>query len=386
MENSNNPLFKGMPLTDLKVVADPKAPPNVDGATGTERKANKQSPPTPAAQPTQIKAATWQNLPVTEDWCPKAMRPLLPWTADFSYKDNREETLVSSSGWRLLAATRRGKMHANDGTHREDAYATMAGENFLVLAVSDGAGSSQYSRIGSEMAVREVSKRIYDGLAAKLNEPRSKPPEKLPDSDAVAAIMEKAVDETVHLLREVASASGCRPQDLRCTLLVAVLLSCKDGGHIVLGQVGDGFFASLNPQDVAVRHGTSDSGDFSGQVNTFVPDEDSQQKFHDSLTHVQAQEVVALILCSDGIEDPFYPIEKNAAVIFHQLSVGVTTPLPDFTRQEAHGAIIGGGDLAHEILGRWLAFEKRGENDDRTVLVLHQEPFVVRPSTIQPCS
>ena len=354
----------------------------VVGASSDHPKATEPSSATPAPQLAQLKAATWQNLPATEKWCPEAMLPLLPWIDDYKYEDNREEAFVGSSGWRLLAATRRGKMHANHGTHREDAYATVSGENFLVLVVSDGAGSSKYSRIGSELAVREVSKRIHDGLAAELSEPRSEPSENLPNSEAVAAIMEKAVSETIHRLREVASASGCQPQDLRCTLLVAVFVCCKDRGHFLLGQVGDGFFASLDPYGVAARHGISDSGDFSGQVNTFVPDEDSPQKFHDSLAYGKAQDVAALILCSDGIEDPFFPIEKNASVIFRQLAEGVTTPLEDFSRQEVHGAIIG-GDFAQETLGRWLAFDKRGENDDRTILILHRDPFVVAPSTIQ---
>jgi hypothetical protein len=47
--------------------------------------------------------------------------------------------------------------------------------------------------------------------------------------------------------------------------------------------------------------------------------------------------------------------------------------LPGFQRQPAHGPVLGAGVApadGAERLAAWLTFEKRGENDDRTAVVL----------------
>lgn len=384
MEPPKNRPIEEAPLRDREGGAPSPANQQAEGPAQTEKKG--QEPPPSAAEHQRvqpIRAATWQDLPAKEAWCPAAMRPLLPWISQFNYEDNREESIATLPGWRLLAATRRGKLHANYAAHREDAYATMEGKDFLVLVVSDGAGSCQYSRIGSEFAVREVAQMIHSGLTAEFKKQELQVPATLPTSTVVEPIMEQAVRETIRRLTNFAALSGYKPQDFRCTLLVLVFLKWQDGGSFILGQVGDGFFAFLSPEGLAARLGKSDSGEYSGQVKTFVPEEDALEKFHESLIRIQANDVAALVLCSDGIEDPFYPIEKNATIIFRQLSTGVAISLEGFSRQETHGAIIGGGDLAEKALGQWLAFEKRGENDDRTILILHRDPFVLTPSETQ---
>ena len=85
----------------------------------------------------------------------------------------------------------------------------------------------------------------------------------------------------------------------------------------------------------------------------------------------------ALFICSDGIEDPFYPIDKKAADIFRQWHRGVTEPLEGFKSQPNQDAVFG-EEAATGALARWLEFEKRGENDDRTVMVLHRLPLRVK--------
>jgi hypothetical protein len=90
-----------------------------------------------------------------------------------------------------------------------------------------------------------------------------------------------------------------------------------------------------------------------------------------SLQSLPAEEIEALLLCSDGVEDPFYPLTReNLAALFGQLRDGVAKPLPEFS-QPAHGPVLGAPD-AEELLQRWLSFEKRGDNDDRTVVILHR--------------
>lgn len=79
---------------------------------------------------------------------------------------------------------------------------------------------------------------------------------------------------------------------------------------------------------------------------------------------------------TDGIEDPFYPLEKQAAGIFRQFYKGVDQPLKDFKAQLPQAAPLLQESAAWG-LAQWLEFEKRGENDDRTVAVLHRQPVNV---------
>ena len=62
---------------------------------------------------------------------------------------------------------------------------------------------------------------------------------------------------------------------------------------------------------------------------------------------------------------------------------GVQQKLDEFDAQKVHGPILGTlTDLV--ALQAWLDFEKRGENDDRTVLVLHRQQSVSTPPVIAP--
>jgi hypothetical protein len=66
------------------------------------------------------------------------------------------------------------------------------------------------------------------------------------------------------------------------------------------------------------------------------------------------------------VEDPFYPIERNGPLLLAQLADGVSAPAPNFQRQDPHGPVFAPEGEAHLL--RWLGFERRGENDDRTLV------------------
>ena len=65
-----------------------------------------------------------------------------------------------------------------------------------------------------------------------------------------------------------------------------------------------------------------------------------------------------------------------AAAIFQQFYTGVTVPLPDFKAQLPQPAPLAQESAAWG-LAQWLEFEKRGENDDRTVAVLQRLPQMI---------
>ena len=101
-----------------------------------------------------------------------------------------------------------------------------------------------------------------------------------------------------------------------------------------------------------------------------MPDEGCVAHAGQSLTRIENKNPLAIILATDGIEDPYFPIPRNLNSIFSELRLGVNEPLADFDYPEKPGPILG-GQMPKENMRKWLAFEKRGENDDRTVLVVY---------------
>lgn len=359
---------------DLAKLNDAHVP--ADAATGTTESRSEA-----CVKPAPLKPATWEQKEAKGEWCPDHIKPHLPYVPD-KYENNIEAEIPVLPAWKSIVATRRGKMHAHHGTHREDAFGVENGPHFTVACVSDGAGSYQYSRIGSETTCREMTRLMKDSLLTEANELDALEGNAL--ATALGAILQRSVIVACESLRSLATKSGAQPKDFRCTLLAAILYKSEKSGLALACQVGDGFIAGLKVTGSAARYGSSDSGEFSGEVNCFIPDESAPTKATESIAAIRAislADLEALILCSDGIEDPFYPIDKKAAPIFEQLYSGVAAPLDGFTDQPKHGPVIGVPNSA-ELLGQWLSFEKKGENDDRTILVLHRDSISVDPAKI----
>ncbi len=317
-------------------------------------------------------AATFKDNPVTEPWCPVALQPHLGFQMD--YEDHRQLGALMSPDWNLIAATRRGRLHAHYGTHREDAFGYYADPSFSIVCVSDGAGSSKYSRIGSEKTCRTVVAYLTEFLQKNRSELQSLSSTEV--RERLAAAVGESVGATCRALEDLAAKTEGSPKDYRCTLLLGILLLWGETPQLAFSQVGDGFMAAQLVDGSVQRHGEADSGAFAGEVKCFIPDAEAVHNAK-QVIWLDVATTDAFIFCSDGIEDPFFPLTRKAKDIFHQLRAGVTAALPDFQKQIPHGPILGSPDAA-DRLGTWLQFEKKGENDDRTVVVLHRLPSTLK--------
>lgn len=332
------------------------------------------APPAEPVPPELSKPASWEPKEAQDPWCPPQFRSLLPWIQSYTYRDNFSLVEEGLAGWQIGAATRRGRLHAQHGTHREDALGWQVDEThgFAAMCVSDGAGSSKLSRIGSEAICQAVLARLRDSLAGLVPSLSGRDPDE--SIKQIAGVMGNAVLEAARKVKELAASAKIEPKELRCTLLLLVHVRTTDRNYMLGSQVGDGCIIGLLNNGQTKRFGEPDSGQFSGEVSCFLPDDDGVAKAH-RIFVVPADDIVSIILCSDGVDDPFHPIEKRAVDVFRQLEGGVQTPLDGFEMQEPHQAVVrpvvdyaGGIDAA--ALATWLGFEKRGENDDRTILLL----------------
>lgn len=322
----------------------------------------------PAVAEPPVVAATWQERPAEGAWCPSELVDHLgdglAWLAGLGYRDAHAHTADTHPRWRAVAATRRGRVHAHAGTHREDAYAVTAAGDVLVVVVSDGAGSSRYSRVGAEVTCREVGRAA---AASVLGNNAARTPE------ALGAALAAGVAAACAALRALAGRAGVPAREFRCTALAVALYDDGRGtGTLAAVQVGDGVIVARTADGGVEVIGRGDAGEFSGEVSCFVPDACADARGAEVHTRPLAG-VTDVLVATDGVEDPFYPLARTGPALFTQLRDGVGAALDGFQRQPTHGPVLGAGvpgaDAAAHLLD-WLAFEKRGENDDRTLVAL----------------
>jgi serine/threonine protein phosphatase PrpC len=351
----------GVPGDRVALAVHPK-----DFSGDLEQSVDRPAPPTPP------KPATWEVKEPTEKWWPDALENETGLGSD--YKNELQFSFNYGSNWMLAAGSKRGRMHAHHGTYREDALWGFAGENFTFSCVCDGAGASKLSRIGSEYTARKLSELVKKELGAHENEIVKCSKESLPGN--LRSILHHCVDSVQRELLNLAAKGGMPPKDFRCTLLTTLHYRHPTGGIIICANVGDGFIAVKRNGQTAERIGTSDSGAFSGEVTCFMPDPEVAQYYKKSLEEnrpIPDDDVEAYMLCTDGIEDPFFPIHRTVDDIYSQLLDGYKEPIKDVTYPAGNepASIIRSKEPGAELL-KWLNFEKRGENDDRTIALIYR--------------
>jgi hypothetical protein len=128
--------------------------------------------------------------------------------------------------WKVVRASVRGTAHEKDGTPCQDFQdfraLDLGGDEILLIAISDGAGSAKLSHVGSKEAVEMLLNRA----AAFI-----KSVEDLTESDLLEWFR-----ETISHLDQTARCLDSDVRDLNCTLLFAAVGT--RGG--VFAQVGDG--------------------------------------------------------------------------------------------------------------------------------------------------
>jgi hypothetical protein len=311
----------------------------------------------------------WEEREATESWCPAELASVAPWAAAHEYRDAVTFDRTGPARWHVAGATRRGRMHAHAGTHREDAMACRVNPHWLTIAVADGAGSSRWSRIGAEFTCRVA----VDHVAAALTRDRAAllALDDVGTLDAMlGAIAATAVGATCNDMRALAARADTDPRDFRTTILLATFFF-GPSERLVTTQVGDGAIVALGVDGTVRRLGDAENGNYSGEVSCFVPDEEAGARASRTVA-VDASDLRCLLLASDGVEDPFYPVEKKGAILFSQLIDGVREPAEHFQRQDPQPSILRDANPADALL-RWLAFERRGENDDRTAVAIYRD-------------
>lgn len=256
-------------------------------------------------------------------------------------------------GWKLAAASVRGKLHAHRALWREDSFMLAdieAGDGvWSVITVSDGAGSAPLSRVGSRLACAASVESLRVSLAeieALSNEQETLIADDLP------RLREALVRCGTDALAAIRQESQAREKPLTAFAATLLVLARREwnGSQLCAAlQVGDGAIALLDANGVTLL-GEADHGQHSSETR-FLTTGGVESDLASRVKFSIKNDLVALAVISDGVSDDYFPEEKRLGEVFEAIA-----PLMK-------------SDNIGEALVKWLGYEKKGSSDDRTLVM-----------------
>lgn len=331
----------------------------------------------------------------------------------------------------IVVSSRRGRSHANVGSFRDDdfAFKQLADSGWGVIAVSDGAGSSKFSRKGSQLACKIIidyfENKLTTGitdefeLLAKayhaenvlkntaiekpvvensieepvvenplLEEPAENAVAITPPADA-PAVKEPVAESngqkiskfiynmlgnaarTVHkTLEEFAGKNAITLKDLHSTLIFAIIKKYDFGYVILTFGVGDCPIGLVNRDVSEIKlMNWLDVGEFGGGTRFItMPEIFNSDKFPTRFGFTMVDDFSYLMLMTDGIYDPKFVVEANLAKIekWKEFIADLSGANEDKIKVDLNPQ---NTEIAQQ-LSVWMDFWSAGNHDDRTLAII----------------
>ncbi|MBR6600005.1 MAG: protein phosphatase 2C domain-containing protein [Oscillospiraceae bacterium] len=234
---------------------------------------------------------------------------------------------------RITGARVRGKKHKHDGTNCDDWFEYDTAGEWTIAAVSDGAGSKKFSRIGAMVSckaaiahMKEELEKVDNEIVQKLSLPISDP-EFMSGCGCFASIIQDAVIKAYDAVKDAFEDRKTKYEYLKVidrdmefkdfsgTLLLSavipVMVSEKKEYFVVACQIGDGMICSVDrnqPFDKALRLlGEADSGAYSGETDFLTSESMRKKENLMGKTKIMRGASSAVILMTDGVADDYFP-------------------------------------------------------------------------------
>jgi hypothetical protein len=249
------------------------------------------------------------------------------------------EEKETSGGWWLIGASVRGKLHAHEGTFREDSFALGSVPGWNLVAVADGAGSHTLSRVGSELAVKWAIDEMERLLGAADE----------PGSARAESATQSALKAAWRRLRAEAEERKRPFEDFGTTLLL--LAHHVETGWLGVAQVGDGLLAAQLEDGQLLLLGSPQTGEYSGQTSFLTNYLEADLAKRAEAVHLERPPRLFLVM-TDGVADDLYPPEQKLP--------GLIKPLPGVLAQ---------ADRPRALL-ELISYDLAGSFDDRTLVAV----------------
>ena len=291
---------------------------------------NQEVDPQPTAQ--------WKYLPVPEN--------------DPDRHDEFDtRCLTTPEGLKLIGARVRGKKHKHEGTNCDDWFEFVVSGSWTIIAVSDGAGSKKFSRVGAKISCEAAVKHLAEALQNhKINERESWSADTFKRdlttgefAEQDLEFVQKALHEAMQVAYDAVQDAAAEREklvdyyeilgnrrleirDLSATLLLAVHTTVKykekDYSLVLTCQVGDGMTAAVYQEDRKGQIellGTPDSGEFAGQTDFLTSKEKLSPDNLMRKTFPFFRPLQALMMMTDGVADDYFPPDPGMLQLYGDL-------------------------------------------------------------------
>lgn len=282
----------------------------------------------------------------------------------------------------LVAASKRGRAHANVGKFREDHYAlgNTGFEGWNILAVSDGAGSARLSRLGSKIAcetvighLKELPASAYEALEGALIKAGSitENPAEQQFQQIANAFLGPVIQQLYAGLETLAGNLEAELSDLHSTLALCLIKESEQGWLILTFSVGDCPIALLDKE----KNNTTllnwlDSGEYGGATRFItMPEIFEHPDFSSRFSARIVSDFSYLMMMTDGIYDAKFETTFKLAqpAMWNHLIADLEGNNPEGYRVDLKE---GNGDLG-AALSQWMDFWSTGNHDDRTLVIIY---------------
>lgn len=280
----------------------------------------------------------------------------------------------------IVAASKRGRSHAQEGKPRDDHFKLKHLDNgWYIIAVADGAGSAKYSREGSRIACEESvnhcivqlsDNKDFEAAIGKYNE-LTKEGEKdarKAVGDYIYTIVGTAAFKAHKAINAEALAKNAPLKNYATTLLLTICKRFSFGWFVASFWVGDGAICLYDKQaHTAKILGIPDEGEYAGQTRFLTMPEIFKDvtSFYQRLRFNIVDDFTALFLMTDGVSDPKFETDANLNnpdkwdALWNDLKDNGVELTDD-------------NEASAQQLLDWLDFWSPGNHDDRTIAILYE--------------
>lgn len=299
-------------------------------------------PPPPAHPVSETKQTTLPDAVVMEK-SRTLWREVDPSDPTDKVEHTDKDFKMGPCGTWLVAASRRGRSHAQDGKYREDAFALAIVNDWILAAVADGTGSKPLARVGARVSA-EGARDYLKGLM-----------ENSPEFDIEEYLYGALAGAMVHALAQVSAEAARRRRevnDLASTLLLVAFRDQPGSTWLGVAQVGDGEITVHKQNGEYKVLGKSDHGKYAGEA-LFLTSPETQLTWSSRVFVYQVEDpYLCAVVATDGVMDDFMPPYGKLENLYEFLQPLYTANQPE------------------QWLLDWLAYERRGSFDDRTLVAL----------------
>lgn len=289
-------------------------------------------------------------------------------------KSHSDSDYIQAEYFKIAASSQRGRSHEHAGTFRDDDFLIRQIDNsdWAILIVADGAGSADFSRRGSQLAVQSMGQVLHDDLKqrrAQLDQLIAGWQIEEVDQQLQALgqqlqdLFYQAALTAVELIEHEAHEQQVDVKKFSTTLLAAIVKQQPERTLISSFWIGDGAIAVYSPDKIRLM-GKPDGGEFAGQTRFL-----SRQVVNQFSAQVNIgyfQDCQAILLMTDGISDPRFETDAglNNLQKWQQLWQEIQ---PKLQHEKPDQALL-----------EWSKFFSAGHHDDRTLAVLWQDSLQKR--------